>query len=56
MKKRNKNVNVTKSQQGIEREKVLDMGGVWTKPTMVIESKKCYKRAREKALCRRWEA
>ena len=28
MKKKNKNVNVAKSQQGIEREKVLAMGGV----------------------------
>ena len=48
MKIKNKFLQDIKNGQGVERHSVLDKGGVWIKPTMVIEMKKTYNRKRQK--------
>lgn len=48
MKIKNKSLQDIKKGQGVERHSVLDKGGVWIKPTMVLEMKKTYNRKRQK--------
>ena len=53
MKVKNMALQSIKKGQGVERESVLDKGGVWIKPTMVFEMKKTYNRKRQKQELRR---
>ena len=48
MKVKNMALQSIKKGQGVERESVLDKGGVWINPTMVFEMKKTYNRKRQK--------
>lgn len=48
MKVKKKALQDIKKGQGVERNNVLDKGGVWIKPTMVFEMKKNYNRKRQK--------
>lgn len=48
MKVKKKTLQDIKKGQGVERNNVLDKGGVWIKPTMVFEMKKTYNRKRQK--------
>ena len=48
MKVKKKALQDIKKGQGVERNNVLDKGGVWIKTTMVFEMKKTYNRKRQK--------
>lgn len=48
MKVKKKALQDIKKGLGVERNNVLDKGGVWIKPTMVFEMKKTYNRKRQK--------
>lgn len=48
MKVKSKALQNIKKGQGVERNNVLDNGGLWIKPPIVFEMKKTYNRQRQK--------
>lgn len=56
MKKNNykSQLKVINASRGMERRDVLNNGGIWTRPTMCMETKKKYDRNRQKLELRKY--